>query len=58
MLDKICYILLQCKKIMLQNILILINNIVDLIGKMLNFVIRSRIFFLGLCLNILTLVVI
>jgi hypothetical protein len=30
---------------MLHNILIVINNIVDLIGKMLNFVIRSRIFF-------------
>jgi hypothetical protein len=37
--------LLQYKKIKLHNILILINNIVDLIGKMLNFVIRSRIFF-------------
>ena len=58
MLDKFCYILLQWNKIMLHNILIVINIIVDLIGKMLNFVIRSRIFFLEHCLNILTLVVI
>ncbi len=54
MLDKICYILLQCYQIKLN----VININVDLIGKMLNFVIRSRIFFLEHCLNILTLVVI